>query len=62
MNYKVYIYAFMMLATIFALSGINYTGLFRTNHKIEAKVFIILVAMAISYLASQFIISFIEQG
>ncbi len=60
MNYKIYIYAFMLLTTIFALSGINYNGLFRTNHKIEARIFIILIAMAISYLSSQFIISFIE--
>jgi uncharacterized membrane protein YwzB len=50
----------MLLTTIFALSGINYNGLFRTNHKIEARIFIILIAMAISYLSSQFIISFIE--
>ena len=60
MNYKLLIYAFMLLATIYALSGINYTGFFRTNHKTEASVLIILVAMAISYLASQFIIVFIE--
>ncbi len=60
MNYKLLIYAFMLLATIFSLSGINFTGFFRTNHKIEARIFIILVAMAISYLASEFVISFIE--
>ncbi len=60
MSYKIYIYAFMLLTTIFALSGINYTGFFKTNHKIEAKVLIVLIAMSISYLASQFIISFIE--
>ena len=59
MNYKLLIYAFMLLATIFALSGINYNGIFRTNHQIEAKIFIILVAMSISYLASQFIFCFI---
>ena len=60
MNYKLLIYAFMLLATVFALSGINYTGLFKTNHKIEARILIILIAMSISYLASQFIITFIE--
>ena len=62
MDYKLFIYAFMLLATIFALSGINFTGFFRQNHKIEAKVFIILVAMAISYLASEFVLCFIKIG
>ena len=60
MKYKLLIYAVMLLATIFGLSGINFTGVFRINHKIEAKVLIILIAMAISYLSSQFILSFIE--
>ncbi|MBP5684779.1 MAG: DUF1146 domain-containing protein [Bacilli bacterium] len=60
MNYKLLIYAFMLIATVFAMTGINYTGFFRTNHKTEAKLFVILVAMAISYLASQFVLSFIE--
>lgn len=60
MSYKVYIYAFMLLLTAFAFSGINFNNFFRTNHKIEAKVLIMLLVMAVSYLASNFIISFIE--
>ena len=60
MNYKIYIYAFMLFVTIFALSGINYTGLFKKNHIIEAKVLIVLIAMGLSYLAASYIISFIE--
>ena len=60
MNYKIYIYAIMLLTTTFSLSGINFTGFFRTNHKIEARIFIVLVAMAISYLASEFIINVIN--
>ena len=60
MSYKVYIYAFMFLLTTFAYSGINFTGLFKINHQIEAKVFVMLIIMATSYLASQFVISFIQ--
>lgn len=60
MNYKVYIYAFMLIVTVYALSGINYNNFFKTKHVLEAKIFIMLVAMSISYLASMYIISFIE--
>ena len=60
MNFKLLLYAFMLLATVFAMSGINFTGFFRANHKLEAKILVILIAMGISYLATQFILSIIE--
>lgn len=60
MSYKVFIYAFMLLTTIFSLSGINYTSFFKKNHAFEAKIFVILIALSISFLASEFIINFIE--
>ena len=60
MNYKILLYGVVLITTTFALTGINYTNFFRTNHKIEAKIFIILVAMSISYLVSQFLLVFFE--
>ena len=60
MSYKAIIYAFMLLITSFSLSGINYTGFFKTNHIWEARFFIILITLALSYLSGSFIINFIE--
>ena len=60
MDNKVYIYMIMLFLTSFALSGINYNNLFKANHKIEARIFVMLIALAISYLAARFIIDFLN--
>lgn len=60
MNYRIYIYTFMLLVTAFALSGINFDNLFKKNHIIESRIIVLLIVLSISYLASQFIINFIE--
>ncbi len=60
MDYKVYIYALMLIVTVFSLSGINFNDFFKKNHIIEAKIFVMLIALAISFLASEFIIMIIE--
>ena len=43
MNYKIYIYAIMLLVTAFSLSGVNFTGVFKKNHEIEAKIMVVLI-------------------
>ena len=60
MDYRVYIYALMLFATTFAFSGININSIFRKGHVIEARIFLMLLIASVSYLASRFIISFIE--
>jgi len=60
MNYKIYIYAIMLLVTAFSLSGVNFTGVFKKNHEIEAKIMVVLIAMSISFLASSYIINFLN--
>lgn len=60
MSYKVFIYAFMLFVSVFAVSGINFTGLFKIKHELEAKVFVMLIILALTYLSSNFIIAFIE--
>jgi len=60
MSYKVYIYALMLLVSVFAISGINFNELFKKNKYFESRVFVMLFVLGISYLASQYIISFIE--
>lgn len=60
MNYKIYLYAITLFLSIFALSGVNYTGVFKINHKIEAKALIMLLSMALSYLVTNFIYDIIN--
>ena len=60
MDYRIYIYALMLFATTYAFSGINFNNIFRTNHKLEAKVFVMILILGVSYISSRFIIDFIE--
>lgn len=60
MSYKVIIFIIMLFATTFAVSGINYNDIFKKGHVIEARVFVMLMILGISYIASKFIIDFVE--
>ncbi|MGM9835087.1 MAG: DUF1146 family protein [Bacilli bacterium] len=60
MNYKVYIYIICFLLTSFALSGLNFDNFMKKNKTTEARVLVILLTCAIGYLATNFIIDFIE--
>ena len=60
MNYKTYIYIVSVLLSTFALSGINFTNVFKKNKEIEAKILIVLLAMSLGYLVGTFVIEFIE--
>jgi len=60
MNYKTYIYIVSVLLSTFALSGINFTNFFKKNKEIEAKIFIVLIVIALGYLVGSFVITFIE--
>lgn len=60
MNYKTYIYIVSVLLSTFALSGINFTSFFKKNKEIEAKIFVVLIVIALGYLVGSFVITFIE--
>jgi uncharacterized integral membrane protein (TIGR02327 family) len=60
MNYKTYIYIVSVLLSTFALSGINFTNFFKKNKEIEAKIFVVLIVIALGYLVGSFVITFIE--
>lgn len=55
MNYKAYIYIITLLLSVFALSGINFDNFIRTNKALEARILVILLSMATSYLTTNFI-------
>jgi len=60
MNYRTYIYIVSVLLSTFAISGINFTNVFRKNKQIEAKILVVILSLALGYLVGTFIITFIE--
>lgn len=60
MNYKTYIYVITLFMSIFALSGINFDGFIKKNKVIEARLLVILLSIATSYLVTNFITDFIS--
>lgn len=60
MNFRTYIYIVSILLSTFAVSGINFDNVFRKNKVIEARVLVVLLALALGYLVGTFVITFIE--
>lgn len=60
MNYKTYIYVITLFMSIYALSGINFDGFIKKNKVIEARLLVILLSIATSYLVTNFITDFIS--
>jgi len=60
MNYKAFIYVITLLLSVFALSGINFDGFIKTNKALEARILVILLSIAISYLVTSFIVDFVS--
>jgi len=54
------IYIFSVLLSVFVLSGINYTNFFKKESIWEARMFIIVVSLALGYLVASFLITFME--
>ena len=60
MNYKAFIYVITLMMSIYALSGVNFDGFIKSNKAIEARLLVILLGIAISYLVTNFITDFIS--
>lgn len=60
MNYKAYVYVITLFMSIYALSGINFDRFFKTNKALEARILVIISAVALSYLLTNFITDFIS--
>ena len=60
MNYKAYIYIITLMISMYALSGVNFDGWIRTNKAIEARILAVLMGIAMSYFATNFITDFIQ--
>ena len=60
MNIKVFIYIITTLLSAYTLTGINFNKFWKTNKNTEAKIFIILLSLIMSYLITNFIVDFLS--
>ena len=60
MNYKIYIYVITMLLSAYAISGVNFDKFIKANKAIEARVLVIILSIACSYLVTNFITDFLN--
>lgn len=60
MKIELIIYAISLLSSTFAVSGLKLDNIIRPNHIWEARFLSILLIFALSYLVSNFFISFIN--
>ena len=60
MNYKIYLYAFFLFLSIYILSGVNFNGIMKKNKSVEAKLLVMTLSCALSYLLTNFVLSFLN--
>ena len=62
MNAKVYIYIITTLLSAYTLTGINFNKFWNNKKTIEARIFIILLSLIMSYLLTNFIVDFFSSS
>ena len=62
MNAKVYIYILTTLLSAYTLTGINFNKFWNYKKTIEARIFIILLSLIMSYLLTNFIVDFLSSS
>ncbi|HAB65930.1 MAG TPA: hypothetical protein DCE23_01050 [Firmicutes bacterium] len=60
MNYKAYIYVITLFLSIYSLSGVNFDRFFKTNKALEARIIVLILAVCMSYLLTNFITDFMS--
>lgn len=53
---KLLIYLISLMASVFAISGLNINSIFKKNHTNEAKVFMLIIVLSSTYLVANFIL------
>jgi len=62
MGIKVYIYIITTLLSVYTLTGINFNKIWRKDKNIEAKLFVIILSLIMSYLLTNFIVDFLSSS
>ena len=60
MDYKTILYTINLSLSMFVLSGINFDKIMKRNKVIEARLLILVLGFAISYLITNFMVDFIS--
>jgi len=58
--YNLLLYIIVLIIVIWAMDGVNLNNIFKQNHVYQARVFYIILVFSLSYLASNFIINFLN--
>lgn len=62
MSAKVYIYIITTLLSAYTLTGINFDKFWNSKKTLEARIFIILLSLIMSYLLTNFIVDFLSSS
>ena len=54
------LYIICSFIAAFAISGINFNGLFKKNKVLESRVFVIIISLSLGYILANFIFDFIN--
>lgn len=57
---KLALFTLMLALSIYAVSGINFNGIIKTNRKYEAMVLQILLSLTLAYCSSSLLLKIIE--
>ncbi|MCH5166836.1 MAG: DUF1146 domain-containing protein [Erysipelotrichales bacterium] len=53
---KLLVYVVSLITSIFAVSGLNINSIFKKNHTLEARLFILILTFSMTYLLANFIL------
>jgi len=62
MSIKIYLYIITTMLSAYSLTGINFDKFWKTKKIIEARVFIIILSLSMSYLLTNFIVDFLTNS
>jgi uncharacterized membrane protein YwzB len=59
---KLALYTLMLALSIYAVSGINFNGIIKTNRKFEAVFLQILLSLSLAYASSSLLLAIIDSS
>lgn len=60
MNYKICLYAIFIFMSIYIFSGVNFEKIMKRDRVIEAKLLVMSLSFALSYLLTNFVLDFLN--
>ncbi len=60
MNYKLFLYVFNIMLSLYALSGINFNNIIKTNKIVEVRLLVLIMGFILAYLLTNFIFDFLN--